>query len=178
MEKELFVGRVLIHHAHFSTARPLATYNLGPEPIWLVVLYVVSVCWGYAEGKKGKGGEGGGILFIGKPQARDLTAQIAEPVAYLDLLPGVSVEELDLLTVRGSGDEMVLHVEAGIVTGVVPVTICPELDVWAARSVGEEGRSGAEVVGHKLKDGRWSGVEEEQNFARRGGREWRVYLVL
>lgn len=97
--------------------------------------------------------EKGDILFIGKPQARGLIAQVAEPVAgaHLDLPPGVSVEELDLLVVRGSGDEVVLHVEAGARSVVVPVTICRALDIWATHSVGVEGRSGAEVVGQKLK---------------------------
>lgn len=93
--------------------------------------------------------------MISKPQASDLMAQVAKggAGADFDFAPGAPVEELDLIVIRGCGDEVFVHGEAGAKVVVVPVAIGVELHVWATHGIGVEGKWGAEVIAHKLKYG-------------------------
>lgn len=100
----------------------------------------------------------GGIPFIYKPQAHGLMLQVGKAVAWSDLHfpPCYSVEQLDLFVVRGGGDEVFMHIDAGAERVMVPVPICFKFHVWETHSI-DEGRSGAEVIGQELK---YDGTQE------------------
>lgn len=119
----------------------------------------------------------GGVdsLVISEPQASDLTAQVAKAVASadFDFAPGAAIEELDLLVIRGCGDEVFVHGEAGGEVVVFPVAIGVELHVWVTHAVGVEGKRGAEVVGYELKYGWRLGKTNEDTE-----KSWRTYVVL
>lgn len=120
----------------------------------------------------------GSIPWIYKPQAHGLLLQVGKAVAWSDLHlpPCGSVEQLDLFIIRGGGDEVFMHVDAGAERVVVPVPICVKCHVWETHSI-DEGRSGAEVIGQELK---YDGGLELRREIHEGmkGEIWRIYVVL